>query len=89
MLLSTVTLAVFLLLILAVQVKWANEFVDLYQEKEPETGEPYLPHVGVIMALRGADPFLSDSLRGLMSLDYPSHEIRISRQKFGPVRRPS
>lgn len=77
MLLSTVTLAVFLLLILAVQVKWANEFVDLYQEKEPETGEPYLPHVGVIMALRGADPFLSDSLRGLMSLDYPSHEIRI------------
>lgn len=73
----TCALGISLLIILAVQVKWANRFVDLYDQPARQTGEPYLPHVGVIMALRGADPFLEDSLRGLMSLDYPSHEIRI------------
>lgn len=73
----TCTLALLLLIILAVQVKWANRFVELYDVRTETDEAPYLPHVGVIMSLRGADPFLEDSLRGLMSLDYPSHEIRI------------
>ncbi len=59
------------------QVKWGNEFVNLYRADNsvPHTGE--LPHVGVVMSLRGADPYLEDCLRGLMALDYSGHEIRI------------
>ena len=72
----TSVLALLLMIILVVQVKWANRFVDLYRPASPPKPDSF-PHVGVIMALRGADPFLENNLRGLMSLDYPSHEIRI------------
>jgi len=76
MLLITSVFALLLLIILVVQVKWANQFVGLYRQ-DFERQPSHLPHAGVIMALRGADPYLEESLRGLMSLEYPSHEIRI------------
>jgi len=77
MLILSLSLAALLLLVLAVHVWWASQFVSLYR-KAPMPQESHdSSHVGVIMSLRGADPFLEDSLRGLMSLDHPSHEIRI------------
>ncbi len=77
MLITACFAAFLLVLVLAAQIKWANEFVRLYKTPTsvPVSGD--LPHVGVILALRGADPFLENSLRGLMSLEYPSHEVRI------------
>ena len=60
-----------------VQIVWANQFVNLYRNSHRPQKDIQYPHVGVIMSLRGADPFLEESLRGLMSLDYPSHEIQI------------
>lgn len=77
MLVLSLSLAASLLLILAAQVRWANQFVSLYRTPSISPERQDCSHVGVIMSLRGADPFLEDSLRGLMSLDYPSHEIRI------------
>ncbi len=68
---------VLLLVVVVAQVKWANNFVRLYSRRTARPAEVEFPHVGVIMSLRGADPFLEDSLRGLLSLEYPSHEIRI------------
>ncbi len=76
MLFLAVVFALLLLVILAVQTFWANRFVGLYRQP-PFPPNGYFPNVGLIFTLRGADPFLEDCLRGLMSLDYPTHEIRI------------
>jgi len=65
------------MVIMVIQTRWANRFVDLYREPQPLPDDSELPHVGVIMSLRGADPYLEESLKGLVLLDYPSHEIRI------------
>ncbi|MDG1895563.1 MAG: glycosyltransferase family 2 protein [Fuerstiella sp.] len=77
MLFLSLALAVLLSLILALQVKWTYQFLRLYRSPAVSTERIAYPHVGIIMSLRGADPFLERCLRGLMSLDYPSHEIRI------------
>lgn len=69
--------AFLLLIVLAVQVRWGNQFIRLYANLRDTTSDLELPHVGVILSLRGADPFLENSLTGLMCLDYPSHEIHV------------
>jgi len=43
----------------------------------PRISEDRLPKVAILVGLRGADPFLLDSLKRLISLDYPQYEIRI------------
>jgi hypothetical protein len=77
MFILSLSLATPLLLVLLVQVKWTEQFLRLYRSPAILQSGSTNPHVGIIMSLRGADPFLECSLRGLMSLDYPSHEIRI------------
>ncbi len=77
MMITAIVAAFLLILVLTVQVRWANEFVDLYRHHDAPPSDQQVFHVGVILALRGADPFLESSLRGLMTLDHPSHEIRI------------
>ena len=76
MLVLTTVLALLLMIILGIQVHWANRFVALYRPASARQLTEY-PHVGIVMSLRGSDPFLENNLRGLMALDYPSHEIRI------------
>ena len=44
---------------------------------ETDVPAPDLPHVAVLLPLRGADPLLIDCLRGLCQQNYPSFEIRI------------
>lgn len=46
-----------------------------YQQPQP-TGEP-APKAGVVLCLRGCDPFLEDCLNALFSLDYPDYEVLI------------
>lgn len=77
MLPSAIIFAILLILVVLVQVKWANDFVALYSQPKRSPPATSVPHVGVVMSLRGADPFLEDSIRGLLSMDYPSHEVRI------------
>lgn len=81
MLTVAVVLSLCLLIVLILQVYWSNQFVGLYRQIPARMPAPVpdeaLPHVGVVLSLRGADPFLRDCLRGLFALDYPSFEIRI------------
>jgi len=77
MIIASSAAVVLLLVVVVAQVKWANNFVRLYDRRTARPAEFEFPHVGVILPLRGADPFLEDCLRGVMSLEYPSHEIRI------------
>ena len=66
-----------LLLITAAQVLWANRFVALYAQPSAAVDESSGPRVGVVLALRGADPFLEECLKGLMTQNYTNHEVRI------------
>ena len=77
MLTLVVIFSVAVLLSLAAQVRWGNAFVRLYRNQQPIPANAVWPRVGVVMSLRGADPYLEDCLRGMMELDYPNHEIRI------------
>ncbi len=48
--------------------------------KDGEDGdgnEQPLPKVAVITCLRGGDPFLVESLKGIFSQDYPSYEVHV------------
>ncbi|MFY9255002.1 MAG: glycosyltransferase family 2 protein [Fuerstiella sp.] len=76
MMIASVT-ALLLVAVLWYQVKWAAEFRALYKKRPSVVADVNLPHVGVVLSLRGADPFLEKCLLGLMSQDYPSHEIHI------------
>ena len=55
----------------------ANQFVRLYYMPSPGIPDEQLPKVGVLLTLRGADPFLEHCLRGVFSLDYPRHEVQV------------
>lgn len=77
MLLLAAIFAFLLIVVVFFQVKWANQFVGLYADTKPALVQDPCVHVGVVMSLRGADPFLEESIVGLLQMDYPSHEIRI------------
>lgn len=77
MLTLVIIFSIGVLVALAAQIKWGNAFVRLYREQRPIPEDTEWPRVGVVMSLRGADPYLEDCLRGTMRLDYPNHEIRI------------
>lgn len=55
----------------------AVRFMAHYRQVTEPTADEQLPKVGVLMTLRGADPFLEKCLRQLFIIDYPRHEIRI------------
>ena len=67
----------FLLIIVLVQIIWANRFVALYSVRNTDVPVRIVPRVGVVLALRGSDPYLAECLRGLMTQNHPNHEIRI------------
>ncbi|MEZ6125434.1 MAG: glycosyltransferase family 2 protein [Planctomycetaceae bacterium] len=77
MLLPISILAALLLLIMVMQIVWGNRFVAMYHQTYEHLKDDDSPHVGVIMSLRGADPYLKDCLKGLLNLDYPGHEVHI------------
>jgi glycosyltransferase involved in cell wall biosynthesis len=75
------------LLLLLIQVPFLVAFVSkirkylsaaqqLTQDAHDLT-EDFLPSATVILCLRGADPFLSNCLQGLVSQDYPSYQVQI------------
>lgn len=58
-------------------VVMCQRLVGRYRTLPDAIPDDQLPKVGVLLTLRGADPFLEHCLRGLFSLDYPRHEIRV------------
>lgn len=77
---STIAFVLFLLLVCltALQTAFGIGFCKVLLRRRPtETAGHRWPRASVILCLRGADPFLSDTLRSLLNLDYPDHDIRI------------
>ncbi len=52
-------------------------FASHYRQPMAGISDDQLPAVGVLMTLRGADPFLEKCLRQLFCIDYPRHQICI------------
>ena len=55
---------------------WARHFQRLLF-RVPPTTEEKLPPAVVVLAMRGADPYLPDCLTGLMNQDYPDYDVKI------------
>jgi cellulose synthase/poly-beta-1,6-N-acetylglucosamine synthase-like glycosyltransferase len=78
-LLASITLAL-LALHASLLIYWVTRFLRLYLPKPfpPASGVgPDLPRAAVLLAVRGADPFLSDCLQGLLNQDYPAYDVCI------------
>ena len=49
----------------------------------PSDSTPW-PRATIVLALRGTDPFLADSMQGLLDQDYPDFEIHVVVDRPGP-----
>lgn len=56
---------------------WAARFHRLIMREPPRADQHLLPPAVVVLAMRGADPFLPDCLTGLMNQDYPDYDVKI------------
>ncbi|MBD3672466.1 MAG: glycosyltransferase family 2 protein [Planctomycetaceae bacterium] len=56
---------------------WASRFQKLIVRTPPTAEEKDLPPAVVVLAMRGADPFLPDCLAGLLNQDYPDYDVKI------------
>jgi cellulose synthase/poly-beta-1,6-N-acetylglucosamine synthase-like glycosyltransferase len=76
---ATTAVAIGLLAIVTLlHLKWTWGLLQLFRRRTPPSiPEGDLPKVGVLLTLRGADPFLDRCLRGLLSQNYPRYEVRI------------
>lgn len=75
---ATVIAVILLAAAVGLQAIWCRNFVRLFREpRAAPLSNDQLPKVAVLMTLRGADPFLDRTLRGLAELDYPQYDIRI------------
>ncbi len=69
-------LALGLVAILFVQFACAASFVSLHKRPPEDSRDSDLPEALVILALRGADPYLSRTVAALLDLDYPRYDLR-------------
>jgi cellulose synthase/poly-beta-1,6-N-acetylglucosamine synthase-like glycosyltransferase len=61
-----------------VQAQFAYRFVRVLRRAEPApVSDAQCPKSTVILCLRGTDPFLETTLRGLLNQDYPCYDVRI------------
>lgn len=66
-----------LVLWLAIQFCFVLAFAARLKRWQPlEALDQDCPHVAVLLSLRGNDPFLADTIRGLLQQDYPSYSLR-------------
>jgi cellulose synthase/poly-beta-1,6-N-acetylglucosamine synthase-like glycosyltransferase len=57
--------------------RWFSQYIQLFSQQSPSVDDSELPRVGVILTLRGDDPYLDQTLPGLFQQDYPDYEIMI------------
>jgi len=77
---TTIAFVLFLMLVAltALQSLFGLGFCRVLLRRSPaEPADRRWPRASVILCLRGADPFLEDTLRALLNLDYPDHDIRV------------
>ncbi len=66
-----------MLLLCGVQVFMLSLYWRTLRKADVPTGDGPFPPMLVILCLRGADPFLRESLTRLLASDYPSVRFRI------------
>ncbi|MFN9721281.1 MAG: glycosyltransferase [Planctomycetota bacterium] len=66
-----------MLLLCVVQVVMLSIYVRTLRRADITTGDGPFPPILVVLCLRGADPFLRDSLMRLLASDYPDVRFRI------------
>src|SRR4051794_8202980 len=67
-----------LAVLLTLPLVWYGRFIARYRRpREPPPAGPDAPRVAVLLPLRGADPFLTTCLAGLLDQDYPRYCVRI------------
>lgn len=79
MLLNTAVI-LFAVIVLVVLVHYGAFFIFLRALRQEEWTKPasdYTPKTMVLLALRGADPFLGHCIEGLLKQDYPNYDIRL------------
>lgn len=59
----------------ALRMKAVRPYAPSASKGSAEGSSPQ--HVSILMALRGADPCLKETLQGLVDMDYPSFDLRI------------
>jgi cellulose synthase/poly-beta-1,6-N-acetylglucosamine synthase-like glycosyltransferase len=65
-----------LLAIVQVAIVWPYlRYVARYET--PEVADENLPHAAIVMALRGADPFIKQCLNQLSDQNYPSYQVQL------------
>jgi len=68
---------VLLLILTYLNLKWTYRFAELVFREPPQVDDEQLPPAAVVLAMRGADPFLPNCLNGLMNQDYPDYDVHI------------
>ena len=77
MLLITAITAALLFVVLTVQSIWSIRFQNLFHERPKGSPSTFGPRVKVLLPVRGADPFLPDCVRALLSQEYSNYELQI------------
>ena len=72
-----VGLVILLFILTAVNFSWAAKFQKMLLREPPQCPETDLPPAVVLLAMRGADPFLPACLKGLVEQNYPDYDIKI------------
>ncbi|QDS94631.1 N-glycosyltransferase [Roseimaritima multifibrata] len=65
------------ILIVAIQAVFSLVFVVKMSQRGRATKRSFTPPVAIILCLRGADPFLKQSIRCLLDQDYPDFQLRV------------
>jgi cellulose synthase/poly-beta-1,6-N-acetylglucosamine synthase-like glycosyltransferase len=73
--------------LLLIQLPFLTNFISVVRKHLSSTpiyrrdldvpSQDFLPKVTVILSMRGADPFLPDCLKGLLTQDYPNYQLQI------------
>jgi len=78
MLIPTVALLIAVVIIMAIQSGMIGRFIaEMLAFNRPDQADESLPKAAVVLALRGSDPFLTETLKALLRQDYPHFEIHI------------
>ena len=71
------SIALGLCLVLTCQCAFVAAFLWMMKRHRRPTADVALPKAGVVLALRGPDPFLDDCLRRLLAQDYHDYTVHL------------
>mgnify|MGYP002625994979 CR=1 FL=1 len=67
----------FLAFLALAQLGMSIAFTRIFNRSRPPVDDARLPKTAVLLSLRGADPFLSRCINGILDQDYPDFHVHI------------